>query len=156
MLPALGHAPLSGISWLGFAAGQGEWYATGGLVLSVLALGFGLLIYLLPSRGRTLATASGPSTVFTGGEPLSPKGHLHASDFSHVVMSSLTPVYRILDVDRIWLGLWHATGRVASALTRPLSSLETSPRNLSGGCGKLGRTLRIGALAPQLGGPAGG
>ena len=137
VLPALGHAPLSGISWLGFAAGQGEWYATGGLVLSVLALGFGLLIYLLPSRGRKLAAVSGPSPVFTGGEPLSPKGHLHASDFSQIVMSSLTPVYRILDVDRIWLGLWHATGRVASALTRPLSSLERHPGTYLAGAGSL-------------------
>ena len=137
VLPALGHAPLSGVSWLGFAAGQGEWYATGGLVLSVLALGFGLLIYLLPSRGRKLATASGPSPVFTGGEPLSPKGHLHASDFSQIVMSSLTPAYRILDVDRIWLGLWHATGRVASALTRPLSSLERHPGTYLAGAGSL-------------------
>jgi multicomponent Na+:H+ antiporter subunit A len=137
VLPALGYAPLSGISWLGFAAGQGEWYATGGLVLSVLALGFGLLIYLLPSRGRRLAAASGPSTVFTGGEPLSAKGRLHASDFSQVVTSSLTPVYRILDVDRIWLGLWHATGRLASALTRPFSSLERHPAAYLAGAGSL-------------------
>jgi NADH:ubiquinone oxidoreductase subunit 5 (subunit L)/multisubunit Na+/H+ antiporter MnhA subunit len=136
-LPALGSMPLGGISWLGFAAGQGQWYATGGLVLSVLALGFGLLVYLLPSHGRKLAAASGPSTVFTGGEPLSAQGHLHASDFSQVVTSSLTPVYRKLDVDRIWLGLWHATGRLASALARPLNSLERHPGAYLAGAGSL-------------------
>jgi multicomponent Na+:H+ antiporter subunit A len=127
VLPALGAAPLSGISWVGFAAGQGVWYATGGLVLSVLALAFGVLIYFLPSPGRRLAAASGPSPVFTGGEPLSPNGRLHASDFSQVVMSSLTPVYRALDVDRILLALWHATGRLASALARRFSNLELHP-----------------------------
>jgi len=136
-LPALGSMPLGGISGLGFAAGQGEWYATGGLVLSALALGFGLLIYLLPSRGGRLAAVSGPSTVFTGGEPLSAKGQLHASDFSQIVTSSLTPVYRILDVDRMWLGLWHATGRLASALARPLSSLERYPGIYLAGAGSL-------------------
>jgi len=136
-LPALGSMPLGGVSWLGFAAGQGAWYATGGLVLSILALGFGLLIYLLPSRGGKLAAVSGPSAVFTGGEPLSAQGHLHASDFSQIVTSSLTPVYQILDVDRMWLGLWHAIGRLASALTRPLSSLERYPGFYLAGAGSL-------------------
>lgn len=49
LLGAVGCAPLGGVSWLGFTAGQGEWYATGGLVLSLLALGFGAVIFWLPS-----------------------------------------------------------------------------------------------------------
>ena len=136
-LRALGSSPLSGTSWLGFAAGQGEWYATAGLVLSLLALGFGALIYFLPSPGGRLAMATEPSTVFTGGEPLSANGHLRASDFSQVVMSSLTSVYRILDVDRIWLALWHAAGRVASALSRSLRSVEDHPATYLTGVGGL-------------------
>ena len=139
VLPALGYAPLTGVSWFGFAAGEGEWFATGGLILSILALGFGALVYWLPlRRGRM----TGPSTVFTGGEPLSAKGHMHASDFSQMVMSSLASLFRSLDVDRIWLGLWHATGRLASALARLLSGLEGRPVNYLVGAGSL-----VGVLA---------
>jgi NADH:ubiquinone oxidoreductase subunit 5 (subunit L)/multisubunit Na+/H+ antiporter MnhA subunit len=145
LLGAVGCAPLAGVSWLGFAAGQGEWYATGGLVLSILALGFGALIFWLPSGGRT----AGPSSVFTGGEPLSAQGHLKASDFSHIVKSSLAPVYRVFDVDRLWLGIWHATGRVASALAGPLSSFETHPGNYLAAAGALAGVLAS-ALLPRV------
>ena len=91
VLPALGYAPLTGVSWLGFSAGQGDWYATAGLILSILALAVAALIYWIPSAGGRKALASAPSPVFTGGEQLSAKGHLRASDFSEMVMSSLTP-----------------------------------------------------------------
>jgi NADH:ubiquinone oxidoreductase subunit 5 (subunit L)/multisubunit Na+/H+ antiporter MnhA subunit len=141
LLPALGCAPLAGVSWLGFAAGQGEWYATGGLVLSILALGFGALLYWLPSPGRGLVTAGGPPTVFTGGEPLSPQGHIGASDFSQIVSSGLAPVYRALDVDRMWLAIWHAIGRLASALANMLSGVERHAVGLLLAVGALGGTL---------------
>ena len=124
LLPALGYAPLAGVSWLGFSAGQGDWYATAGLILSILALAVGALIYWIPSAGRRKALASSPSPVFTGGEPLSAKGHLRASDFSEMVMSSLGPVYRDLDVDRMWFAIWHAMGRFASGSARLLSGFE--------------------------------
>jgi len=137
MLGAVGCAPLAGVSWLGFTAGQGEWYATGGLALSILALGFGTLIFWLPSGGRP----AGSSSVFTGGEPLSAQGHLRASDFSQIVKASLEPVYRAFDVDRLWLGIWHTTGRVASALARPLSSFETRPANYLAAAGALAGVL---------------
>ena len=124
LLPALGYAPLAGVSWLGFSAGQGDWYATAGLILSILALAVAALIYWIPSAGRRKALASSPSPVFTGGEPLSAKGHLRASDFSEMVMSSLGPIYRDLDVDRMWFAIWHAMGRFASATARLVSGFE--------------------------------
>ena len=142
LLPALGCAPLTGVSWLGFAAGEGEWYATAGLILSILALGFGALVYWLSSRGRRMTAAGGFTTAFTGGEPLSAKGHMHSSDFSQIVMSNLAPLFRSLDVDRMWLGIWHAIGRLASALARLLSGLEGSPVNYLVGAGSL-----VGVLA---------
>src|SRR5271166_31801 len=128
LLPALGYAPLAGVSWLGFAAGQGEWYATGGLVLSILALGFSALIFWWPSPSRGMLAAGVP-TVFTGGEPLGPKGRMDASDFAEIVASGLAPFYRLVDVDRIWLGLWHATARLASALARLFRGFEGHPVN---------------------------
>jgi NADH:ubiquinone oxidoreductase subunit 5 (subunit L)/multisubunit Na+/H+ antiporter MnhA subunit len=139
VLPALGCAPLTDVSWLGFSAGQGDWYAKGGFILTILALGVGALIYWLPWRRRR--TASGPPTVFTGGEPLSAQGHLHASDFSQMVMSSLGSLYRSLDVDRMWLALWHATGRLASALARFFSGLEGHPVNYLVGTGSVAAVL---------------
>lgn len=137
MLGAVGCAPLAGVSWLGFTAGQGQWYATGGLVLSLLALGFGAVIFWLPSGGRT----AGSSSVFTGGEPLSAQGHLRASDFSETVKAGLEPVYRAFDVDRLWLGIWHTTGRVASALAEPLSSVESRPADYLAAAGALAGLL---------------
>src|ERR1035438_7925585 len=65
LLPALGVQPLAGVSWFGFTAGQGAWYATGGLVLSLVALSFGAIVYWLPLAGRrtALATAGGARRV---------------------------------------------------------------------------------------------
>ena len=137
LLPALGVPPLAGVSRLGISTGEGTWFSTAGLVLSLIALSFGAVVYLLPSRRRRPAAASGPSDIFTGGEPLSGKGRLDAGDFAQLVTPSLAPVYRYLDVDRIWLGLWRATGRLASALARPLSSLERHPATYLAGAGSL-------------------
>ncbi|WP_211256235.1 proton-conducting transporter membrane subunit [Edaphobacter aggregans] len=141
LLPALGSASLTGVSWLGFAAGQGDWYATGGLILSILALGFSALIFWLPRPARGMKAAGGRPTIFTGGEPLTPQGRMGASDFAEVVASGLAPVYRGLDVDRMWLGLWHAAGRLASALARLLSGLEGHAVNYLVGAGSLAAVL---------------
>jgi multicomponent Na+:H+ antiporter subunit A len=129
LLPALGAQPLTGVSWFGFTAGQGTWFATGGLALSVIALGFGAIVYWLPLGGRrtALAAAGGVPTVFTGGEPLGPRGHLGASDFSRIVGADLVPFYRAFDVDRYWLSLWRGLGAVASRIAALVSGLERLP-----------------------------
>jgi len=126
LLPALGCTQLVGVGWLGITLAQGEWFATGGLVLSLVALGFAALFYWFPVPGRGLATAGGPPTVFTGGEPLSPQAHLGASDFSRIVKNGLAPFYRNFDVDRIWLALWHALGRLASRFASLVRDVEDS------------------------------
>jgi hypothetical protein len=54
---------------------------------------------------RGTATAGGPPSIFTGGEVLSPRGHLGASDFSYAMKHALAPFYRLFDVDAGWLGI---------------------------------------------------
>jgi NADH:ubiquinone oxidoreductase subunit 5 (subunit L)/multisubunit Na+/H+ antiporter MnhA subunit len=132
LLPALGRAPLAGVSWFGLTAGQGAWFATGGLVLGVIALVFGAVVYWLPlsAGGAVSAAAGGPPMVFTGGEPLGPQGHLGASDFSQIVKQALAPFYRGFDVDRGWLAAWRGIGRFAGSLAARLRVLERYPITL--------------------------
>jgi hypothetical protein len=129
LLPALGVQPLAGVSWFGFAAGQGAWYATGGLALSLIALSFGTIVYWLPLAGRrtALATAGGAPGVFTGGEPLAPNGHLGAADFSSIVQTNLRSFYNAFDVDRYWLALWRGLCALALRIESIMSALESRP-----------------------------
>ena len=129
LLPALGVQPLAGVSWFGFTAGQGAWYATGGLALSLIALSFGAIVYWLPLAGsRTaLATAGGAPSIFTGGEPLASNGHLGAADFSSIVQTNLRSFYNAFDVDRYWLALWRGLCRLALRLESLASALESKP-----------------------------
>jgi formate hydrogenlyase subunit 3/multisubunit Na+/H+ antiporter MnhD subunit len=128
LLPAVGCAPLAGISWFGLSVGQGAWFATGGLALGIIALIFGVLVYWFPAPMRAAAaTAGGSPSIFTGGEPLSAQGHLGAGDFSQILKQSLAPFYRDFDVDKVWLGLWRTLGRFASGLAVLLSRPERLP-----------------------------
>jgi multicomponent Na+:H+ antiporter subunit A len=125
LLPALGRAPIAGVSWLGLSVGQGAFFATGGLVLGVVALLFGAVVYWLPlpARAALMSTGGAPS-VFTGGEP---QGHLGASDFSRIVEQSLAPFYRGFDADRYWLAAWRALGAVADRVAALLRPAERVP-----------------------------
>lgn len=127
LLPAVGCAALSGVSWFGLTAGQGVWFATGGCLLGVIALAFAALIYWFPLPSRSLATAGGTASVFTGGEPLTAQGHLGASDFSSIVKDGLSPFYRGFDADRLWLAAWRALGSVARGTARLASAAERYP-----------------------------
>lgn len=127
LLPALGCAPLAGVSWFGLSAGQGVWLASGGLMLGVVALLLGTLVVWVPMLMRGPVTAGGPPSVFTGGEMLASNGHLGASDFSYSIKHALAPFYRAFDVDTAWLWIWRLLGRIASAVARPLATAEQFP-----------------------------
>jgi formate hydrogenlyase subunit 3/multisubunit Na+/H+ antiporter MnhD subunit len=124
LLPALGCAPLVGVSWFGLSSGQGIWLASGGLMLGVVALLFGALVVWIPSLMRSPATAGGAPSVFTGGEMLPPRGHMGASDFSYAMKHALAPFYRAFDVDTAWLGIWHLLSRIASSIAKPFAAAE--------------------------------
>ncbi len=124
LLPALGSAPLAGVSWFGLSAGQGIWLASGGLMLSVVALLVGALVIWIPSIMRGTAVAGGAPSIFTGGELLTSRGHLGASDFSYAMKHSLAPFYRAFDVDVMWLKIWHLLGKTASAVAKPFAVAE--------------------------------
>lgn len=124
LLPAVGCAPITGVSWFGLTSGQGVWLASSGLMLGVVALLFGALFVWVPAMVRGTATAGGAPSVFTGGEMLSPQGRLGASDFSYAMKHALTTFYRFFDSDSAWLDLWHLLGRIASAIAKPFAALE--------------------------------
>lgn len=141
LLPALGRTPLAGVGWLGLSAGQGAWFATGGLALGLVALLFGALVYWLPAPARREYVGTGQYvgsglsrvdavSVFTGGEPLGPRGHLGASDFSRIVGDALGPFDTAFDADRAWLAGWRALGRLAGALSAILQQAERRPVTL--------------------------
>ena len=124
ILPALGCAQLTGVSWFGLSSGQGLWLASGGMMLGVVALLFGALVAWVPTFSRGTATAGGAPSVFTGGEMLTPQGHLGASDFSYAVKHALAPFYSAFDADVLWLKIWHGLSKVAAAIARPLAAAE--------------------------------
>lgn len=131
LLPALGCAPLAGVTWFGLFAGQGAWLATGGLVIALVALAFGALVYSVPLRGGVVATG-GAATVFTGGEPLGAQGHLGASDFSAIVKSELRPFYEAFDADRMWLALWRGAERASLLAASRLEPFDRVPAAVLG------------------------
>ena len=124
LLPSLGCETLSGVSWFGLTQGQGLWLASGGCGLAVVALLFGALLVWIPTFVRGTVVAGGAPSVFTGGEMLSPQGHLGASDFSYAAKHALAPFYRRFDVDTYWLGIWRFLSRLASAIAKPLAAAE--------------------------------
>lgn len=130
VLPAMGGLrPEVGVTWLGLTAGEGSWFATGGLILALIAVGVGIIVYWLAQPRHRLVVAGAASTaggggVFTGGEPLASGGHLPASDFSLIIRQGLAPFYHWLEVDRYYLALWQGLGKAAAALERGSRWLE--------------------------------
>ena len=85
------------VTWFGLFAGAGSFSTTGGLVLALVSFVLGGSIYALAYYARPVAVASIPGRVaggamlagaggeiFTGGEPLSDRPRLTASDFSEI------------------------------------------------------------------------
>jgi multicomponent Na+:H+ antiporter subunit A len=154
ILGSLGLAPLTGISWFGLALGEGRWFATGGLLLGLLAMALGAVVYLVARPARGLA-AEGAGAVFSGGEPLGPQGRLGASDFSRIVKDALEPFYRATDVDRAYLGVWRGLNRLGAGLDRLSRRLERRGAwVLAGLCLALGAgTVLLPAAAPAAPAP---
>jgi NADH:ubiquinone oxidoreductase subunit 5 (subunit L)/multisubunit Na+/H+ antiporter MnhA subunit len=125
LLPALGAKSTIEVSWLGLATGEGSWFATGGLLLALVALGIGLLVYRMgrpsPAPGPRLPA---PMDVFTGGEPLVGSSRLLAGDFSVMVKHGLAPFYRWVNVDSYYLGIWRTILRLTAGLGRASLWLE--------------------------------
>ncbi|HZL64832.1 MAG TPA: NADH-quinone oxidoreductase subunit L, partial [Thermoleophilia bacterium] len=72
-----------------------------------------------------LAASSGAgAAVFTGGEPLSSRGRLLASDFSITIRRGLAPFYAWVDPDRYYLAIWHATLALCAQAARLGAWLE--------------------------------
>jgi NADH:ubiquinone oxidoreductase subunit 5 (subunit L)/multisubunit Na+/H+ antiporter MnhA subunit len=158
LLPALGCAPLTGVSWFGLTATQGVWFATSGLVLAVASALLGLLVYrlvALPSTvvvgGAALAGASGG--VFTGGEPLSGDSRLSASDFSEILKQHLGSFFQWADMDRYYLRLWQALTSISTHLTRMAAWIENDASFWTIGAGAILLTS-IQLFAPHLGNSA--
>ena len=70
-----------------------------------------------------VATGVGASP-FTGGEPLTSRSRLHASDFSLTLRHGLAPFYEWVDPDRYYLAVWHATLALCTRAARLGAWLE--------------------------------
>ncbi len=108
------------VTWFGLFAGAGSFSTTGGLVLALVSLVLGGAIYALAYYARPVAVASIPGRVaggailagagggiFTGGEPLSDRPRLTASDFSEIFAQNWSVFFRWSNVDRVYLGAWQ-------------------------------------------------
>lgn len=122
-LPALGLTTAIQVSWLGLTIAGGSWYATGGLILAVAAVGLAGLLYLA-TRPAMRVVAVGGTGVFTGGEPIAGGGHLPASDFSLIVRQGLAPFFAWADPDRYYLALWRYLLAAVRALGAASAWLE--------------------------------
>ena len=129
LLSAVGSSPVIGVSWLGLTAGGEVWFATGGLVLAVIAVSAGLLgYYLLTGPARQTAVAGsaslGSAVIFTGGEPITGPGRLSAVDFSMILHQKLAFFYRHADMDVYYRALWQKLLAVCAMLGRMSTWLE--------------------------------
>jgi multicomponent Na+:H+ antiporter subunit A len=142
LLPALGCAPLAGVSWFGLTTGPGVWFATAGLALAVASVLIGFLVYGLAGAPSTVvaggpALAGGYGGVFTGGEPLSGEGRLSASDFSEILKQHLGSFFQWADMDRYYLRIWQALRATADWLAHAATWAEDHA---------VGWTIAIGAI----------
>ena len=141
------------VSWLGISTSGSSFYSATGLLLAVVSLVVGGFAYWLFAQRRrvepqlALAGAApqrlistGPATgalaavglraapeagaTFTGGQPLSSRGRLLASDISHEIARGLAPFYAWADPDRYLLAIWHFTVRVCAVAGRASEWLE--------------------------------
>ena len=133
ILGALGMGMGVHVTWLGLSADAGTFSSMGGLVLAVVSLVLGGAIYAIAYVARP-AAAGGPALagagagagggVFTGGEPLSDQGRLTAGDFSDIFLQNWHEFFRWTNVDRVYLGFWHAIKVASRALASIVAMLE--------------------------------
>jgi len=129
ILGALGMGMGVHVTWLGLSADAGTFSSMGGLVLAVVSLVLGGAIYAIAYVARP-AAAGGPALagagggIFTGGEPLSDQGRLTAGDFSDIFLQNWHEFFRWTNVDRIYLGFWHAIKVASRALASIVAMLE--------------------------------
>ena len=129
ILGALGMGMGVHVTWLGLSADAGTFSSMGGLVLAVVSLVLGGAIYAIAYVARP-AAAGGPDLVgagggiFTGGEPLSDQGRLTAGDFSDIFLQNWHEFFRWTNVDRVYLGFWHAIKVASRAFASVVAMLE--------------------------------
>jgi len=129
ILGALGMGMGVHVTWLGLSADAGTFSSMGGLVLAVVSLVLGGAIYAIAYVARP-AAAGGPALagagggVFTGGEPLSDQGRLTAGDFSDIFLQNWHEFFRWTNVDRVYLGFWHAIKVASRALASIIAMFE--------------------------------
>ena len=131
ILPLFGMATVQ-VSWFGLTPAAGSWWTTGGLVLAVVSAGVGVLLYVfagssrasVAATGGVLVSAGGGAAAFTGGEPILGSGRMPASDFSAIIKKAWAPVYKLTDVDRVYLGAWRVLEAASSAFGKFLAWAE--------------------------------
>ena len=128
ILPVLGLETVR-VTWFGLTNSAGGWWTAGGLVLVIFSAAVGALVYAMEGSSRAVVVQgqfalAGSPGVFTGGESMPGPGRLPASEFSAILKGHFAPVFRILDVDRYYLGLWSGLQFVAESLHKGVRHAE--------------------------------
>ena len=133
ILPLFGMSTVQ-VSWFGLTPAAGSWWTSTGLILAVASAVAGLILYVMAgmSRARVAAAAAGGMTLevgggvaaFTGGEPMVGNGHMPASDFSAILKKAWAPVYRVTDVDKVYLSVWSVLEGISALVGKVTSAIE--------------------------------
>jgi multicomponent K+:H+ antiporter subunit A len=122
---ALGMAWQGTVTWLGLQTGSVALPVTAGAGITLLAALVGWAFYSMTRAGAP-ASRKGSSTVevFTGGDPLSQGDRVGTVDFSELVGSTIGPVYRFLDPDPIYDGIWRLARSAGQKVVQMAVGLE--------------------------------
>jgi multicomponent Na+:H+ antiporter subunit A len=122
----LGMAWQGTVTWLGLQTGSVSLPVTAGAGMTLLAALVGWAFYAMTRTNRPASRASGKGElVFTGGDPLPEGDRVGSVDFSELAGSTIGPVYRYLNPDPVYDGVWRLTRSAGQKLVQMVSGLES-------------------------------
>jgi multicomponent Na+:H+ antiporter subunit A len=122
---ALGMAWQGTVTWLGLQTRSVSLPVTAGAGMTLLAALVGWAFYGL-IRNNSTASRKGDRgvQVFTGGDPLPEGDRVGSVDFSELAGSTIGPVYRYLDPDPVYVGVWRMARSAGQKLVQVAAGLE--------------------------------
>lgn len=113
------------LSWLGLQSTSSGINIIGGALIALAAVLAGVMIFAASRAGKQ----TNRSRVFTGGDPLpSTDDTVGAMDISTIVETNLAPVYKAVDPDPLYFGIWRGIRGLAAGLSGSSSRwLENNP-----------------------------
>jgi multicomponent Na+:H+ antiporter subunit A len=113
------------LTWLGLQTTSAGVQVTLGAAIALIAVLAGWIIFAVTRSGKPEKASAG---LFTGGDPLPESAGVNAVDFTALAETTLTPVYRSTNPDRVYLALWTGIKGLAGWLDKVLHPVsETYP-----------------------------